>query len=80
MAITFFIMALFNSEALKRGKIAVVEPVFTLEIPVVVFLAFLFLHEGLTGIQLLLVCVLFLGLLLVSLKPHHFSKRAWLEK
>lgn len=80
MAITFLIMGLFNSEALKRGKITVVEPVFTLEIPVVVFLSFLFLNESLSWIQLSLIFVLFLGLLLVSFKPHHLSKRAWLEK
>lgn len=80
MAIVFFIMALFNAEALKKGKISVVEPVFTLEIPVVVFLSFIFLNESLSWIQLFLVFVLFLWLLLVSLKPHHLSKRAWLEK
>jgi len=73
-------MSLLNFEALKRWKISVVEPVFTLEVPVAIFLAFMFFNEWLTGIQWLLIAVLLIGLVMVSFKPHHFSKSSWLEK
>jgi len=80
MAVTFFVMALVNSEALKRGKISVVEPIFTLEVPVVILLSYFFLNESLSWVSLWLIFVLLLWLILVSAQSHHFSKRAWLEK
>lgn len=80
VALIFLIMSLLNFEALKRGKISIVEPVFTLEVPVAIFLAFIFLNESLTWVQWILIAILLIWLLLVSFKPHHFSKTSWLEK
>jgi drug/metabolite transporter (DMT)-like permease len=45
VAVIFFVMSLLNFESLRRGKISVVEPIFTLEVPVAIFLAFIFFNE-----------------------------------
>lgn len=80
VALIFFIMSLLNFEALKRWKISVVEPVFTIEVPVAIFLAFIFFNETLAWPQWVLIAILLIWLVLVSFKPHHFSKNSWLEK
>lgn len=80
VALIFFIMSLLNFEALKRWKISVVEPVFTIEVPVAIFLAFIFFNETLAWPQWILIVVLLAWLVLISFKPHHSSKNSWLEK
>ena len=47
--VILFVAALLEFEALKRGKISVVEPAWSLEIPAAGILAFLILGETLTG-------------------------------
>lgn len=72
--------ALFEFEGFREGKLSVIEPLLSLEVPVSVLFAFFFIGEVLTGTQYLLIGTLLIGLSLVSLKRTHFSKRAWLEK
>ncbi len=79
VAAIFLIMSLLNFESLKRGKISVVEPIFTLEVPVAIFLSFTFLHETISLQQAVLIIVVMSWLILISLKPHHLNKRSWLE-
>lgn len=80
MALILFIAALFEFEALKRGKISVVEPVWSLEIPAAGLLAFFVLHERLDGVQMLLIVSLIIGLFLVSFRGKIFSRRHFLER
>lgn len=79
-SVVMLIGALLDFEALKKGKLAIVEPIYALEIPVAGLLAFFIIKETLTIQQLILLCSLLFGLVLVSLKSHHFSKHIWLEK
>ncbi len=72
--------ALLDFEALKRGKLSVVEPIYALEIPIAAFLAFFILKEVISSIQILLIILLMFGLILISLKSYHFSRKIWLEK
>ena len=72
--------ALLDFEALKRGKIAVVEPIYALEIPVAIALSFFIINERLSLQQISLISLLVIGLILVALRKSHFSKKAWLEK
>ncbi|MBI5220663.1 MAG: DMT family transporter [Candidatus Liptonbacteria bacterium] len=60
--------AIFDFQALKVGKISVIEPVFAMEIPLAATLAAVFLREFPSGPQLLSILVAFLGIFLVSLK------------
>ena len=75
-----FAAALFEFEALRRGKISVIEPTWSLEIPTSVFLAYLVLSEKLTLVQLLIILSLVVGLFLVSYRGKVFSHRFFLER
>jgi drug/metabolite transporter (DMT)-like permease len=79
-SLAMLIAALFEFEALKEGKISVVEPLWSLEIPMSALLAFFLLKEVIGKQQIFLIALLIVGLVLVSLRSHHLSKRVWLEK
>jgi len=74
------VASLVDFEALKVGKISVVEPIYAMEIPVTATLAALLLQEGLTQIQVLLVAAAVLGIFLISTRSFHHFKRIHLEK
>lgn len=66
--------ALCLFEGLRRGKIAVIDPIFSLEIIITASLAALFLGERLSGLQVMLIGVLFIGIILISVRGfHHFK-------
>jgi uncharacterized membrane protein len=72
--------ALLNFESLRQGKLAIVEPIHTLEIPIASILAFIVFGEGLALAQILLIVVLMAGLALVSMRDGSTGNRARLEK
>ncbi|MFA6536198.1 MAG: DMT family transporter [Candidatus Paceibacterota bacterium] len=78
--IILFIAALFDFEALKKGKLAVVEPIWSLEVPAAAILAFLILDESITLTQGFLIAALIIGLILVSIHTEHSLKKFLLEK
>ena len=78
--LTFFV-ALIAFEALKRGKLSVVEVVWEIELPVSVFLGIVFLRESLSLLQALLIAIIFIGIILVAVKsPRFFFQASFLEK
>lgn len=79
-SIALLIASLLDYESLRRGKIAVVEPVYALEVPVAALLAYMIIAEAVEPLHLLLVISLLTGVVLVSLKSHHLSRRRWLER
>ena len=72
--------ALYEFEGFRQGKLSVIEPLLSLEVPVSIVLALFVLGEVLTGMQYGLIALLLLGLVLVSLEKAHVSRKAWLEK
>lgn len=78
--ILLFIAALLEFEALKKGKISVIEPTWSLEIPTAVILSTLVLNESLTKFQIILIIGLITGLILVSYRNGTITKRFLLEK
>ena len=65
--------ALVDFEALKNGKISVVEPIFAFEVPVTAILAYFFIQERITVPELSLILVLVVGIALVATKSwRHF--------
>lgn len=80
VAICFLLTSLVYFEALKKGKLSVVEPIGALELPIVGFLALLILKENLEIKTVFIITALIVGIILITLKPHHFSKQAWFEK
>jgi len=80
VSVVLLVAALLDFEALREGKIAVIEPMYALEVPIAAILAFTILSEGLGLPEIALVTVLVAGLMLVSLKSHHLSRKRWVEK
>lgn len=74
-----FLASMFFLESLKRGKIAAVEPMMALEIPVVAIMALFIINEVLSPLEILLAIAIMAGLFLVALKEEHL-KRLRLEK
>jgi len=79
-SIILLFAALLDFEALKKGKLDIVEPIWSLEIPVSAFLAFMIIKEKISFMQIILIILLIIGLILVSFKSLKFSRKIFLEK
>lgn len=79
-ALVLFFAALLDFEALKKGKLDIVEPIWSLEIPISALLAFIILREEITLGQIVLILLLIVGLVLVSFRSGPFSKKIFMEK
>lgn len=79
-SVVLFVASLLDFEALKRGKITVVEPIWSLEIPTGAILAFLFLGEKLSVVQVSLIGALLLGLVFISVKETHKLHKIFVER
>jgi uncharacterized membrane protein len=77
--IALFVAALLEFEGLKEGKISVIEPTWSLEIPTAVLLSALVINERLAFSHILLIITLIVGLFLVSYKGT-ISKKLFFEK
>ncbi len=79
-SLILFVAALLDFEALKKGKLAVVEPIWSLEIPAAAILAFFVLGEKISITQVSIISVLIVGLMLVSLEEKYSIKKFFIEK
>lgn len=79
-SIVILIASLLDFEALRVGKMSVVEPIFALEVPVTVALATLVVGEHLTGQQLGLIALLLIGIVLVSNRRFSIMHMRTIEK
>ena len=79
-SLILFIAALLNFEALREGKISVVEPIWSLEIVAASVLGFSVLGERLSLPEIVLITMLMAGLMLVSFRGKVFSHRHFLER
>lgn len=79
-ALILFIAALIDFEALKKGKLAIVEPIWSLEVPVAAFLAFFILNERISFFQIILIAFLIICLFLVSFREKTFNKKFFMER
>jgi len=75
-----FIAALIDFEALKEGKLAVVEPIWSFEVPTAAFLAFFIIGERISGLQIFLVITLIVFLMLVAFREKKITKKLFMEK
>ena len=77
-AVVTLFTALFNFEALKRGKIAIIEPIVGMELPITIGLSITLLHERFNIYQALLSLAVFIGIMLAITEHHshlHYHKR-----
>ena len=73
-SIVLLVAALLDFEALRVGKITVVEPIWSTEIIFSALLAFIVLKESLSLWQVVLIIAVFFGLLLVSVRKCGYFK------
>jgi drug/metabolite transporter (DMT)-like permease len=79
-AIVTLCFALLDFEALRIGKISIVEPIYAFEIPIAAILAAWLAHENLTGIQTFLILSIMAGIFLISTRSFSHLKHIHLEK
>ena len=78
MSVVMLFAALFDFEALKEGKFAIIEPILGIELPVTVGLGVYFLNEQLSSLQLGLIAIIFVGIVLAvttHFKHLHYHRR-----
>ena len=75
-----FIAGMLEFEALRLGKMSVIEPTWSIEILVAALLAFLILGEVLSFGQVCVIVSLIIGLFLLSYRGVAFSKKFLLER
>ncbi len=78
--LVLLLAALFDFEAMRIGKISVVEPIYAFEIPIAAFLAAYFIKELLTPEQIFFTATLIAGIFLVSVRSFSHLKNIHLEK
>jgi len=71
-----FINVFFSIEALRSGKLAVISPVFALELPLTVLLTVLIAHEFPSNLELIVILLIFAGFFLLTFRgiPHDGKK------
>ncbi len=79
-SITILVAALLNFQALKDGKISVVEPIMAFEVAVTAILSFVIIGERLSWLQLVFIVLLIIGIFLVSVKSFSHLKNIKAEK
>lgn len=74
--------AFFDFEALRKGKISIIEPIIGLELPITVGLSITLGREQLTIPQIVLVGLVFIGIMLAitAHRPHPHYKRMIFEQ
>jgi drug/metabolite transporter (DMT)-like permease len=79
-SVTLLFAAIIDFEALRKGKLSIVEPIWSLEIPITSVLAYLILSERVSGIELVLIVLLLIFLVLVAFREKKITKKIFLEK
>jgi len=78
--VVILVAAILDFEALKVGKLSIVEPTWSLEIPMSALFAFFILGETINLNQIVLIVILIIGLGLVSFRGGKISKKILLER
>ncbi len=63
-----FIAAMFDFQGMKLGKLAIIEPLWSIEIIIAAFLSYFILRENLSFYQILLIVILIVCFILLSIK------------
>jgi drug/metabolite transporter (DMT)-like permease len=63
-----FITAIFNFEALKEGKLSIIDVILEVELPITIALGIFFFKESLSIFQITFIGFIFIGMILVATK------------
>ena len=81
LGVLTFVAGLLDFEALKEGKLSVIEVVLEVELPITILLGLIFFGETLSGVQWGIISLIFIGIVTMSIKGHHLKNpRLFLEK
>ena len=81
LGVLTFVAGLLDFEALKEGKLSVIEVVLEIELPITILLGLIFFGETLTAMQWVVISFIFIGILLMAFKKAHFKNiKLFLEK
>lgn len=69
-----FIVALINFEALKEGKLSVIDVILEIELPITVGFGIVFLAEAISLVQWFAIAFVFAGIVMISLPKLSISK------
>lgn len=78
--VTLLFAAIIDFEALRKGKLSIVEPIWSLEIPITSVLAYLILSERVSVIEFILIILLLIFLVLVAFREKKITRKIFLEK
>jgi drug/metabolite transporter (DMT)-like permease len=73
IGVVTFIMGLCDFEALKEGKISIIDVIIEIELPVTIVLGFIFFKETLSLEQFFVISLIFIGIILIAIKS--FSRK-----
>ncbi|MFH0987959.1 MAG: DMT family transporter [Parcubacteria group bacterium] len=79
-SISLFAAAIIDFEALRKGKLSIVEPLWSLEVPIAAFFAFFLISERISWLQTIFIVGLLVCLMLVSFREKKFNRAVLLEK
>src|SRR3990167_4940240 len=79
LGVLVFVFAVSNFEALKEGKLSVVDVILELELPLTVFLGFMFFKESLSFLQFVVIFFIFVSIMMMAVKSRNHL-RIKLEK
>jgi drug/metabolite transporter (DMT)-like permease len=80
VGIITFVAAVFDFEALKKGKLSVVEVILEIELPITVMLGFFFFQETLSIPQLFLITMIMLGIVFIASNKSRTKLKRGLER
>jgi len=66
--LALFLAAIFDFQGMKMGKLAIIEPLWSIEIIVAAFLTYFILKEDLTPFQIILIAVLIVFFVMLSIR------------
>lgn len=79
LGIITFVAAMLDFEALKKGKLSIIDVILEIELPITIALGFIFLKESLSPLQFLFVFIILIGIIFTATKSFSHWK-ARLEK
>lgn len=71
-----FVVAMINLEALKEGKLSVIDVLLEIELPITAVLGFAFFSESFSLAQLAIIALVFAGIVLISVDSFSFRRRS----
>lgn len=73
LGVLTFVAALLNFEALKEGKLSVIEVLLEIELPITILLGLIIFGEKLSMFQWFTILLIFIGIILMAIKKYHLQ-------